>query len=82
MDKITKLRELIDALDDDIMTLLNKRYDLSIEIGNEKTRAKIDVLDTKREKAILEKTSKYSHFPELELVYKKIMETSKLLQRK
>ncbi len=82
MDKIDELRYLIDTLDDEIMALLEKRFTLSVKIGNEKTHAKIHVLDTKRESLILEKTSKYSHSPEIEVVYKTIMEESKLLQRK
>jgi chorismate mutase len=82
MDKIENLRELIDVLDDELMALLDQRFSLSLKIGNAKTHAKIKVLDTKRETTILEKTHKYSHSPEIGVVYKKIMEESKLLQRK
>jgi len=82
MDKIDEMRHLIDVLDDEIMSLLDERFTLSIKIGNLKTLAKTDVLDTKREKIVLDKTSKYSHSPEIDVVYKTIMEESKSLQRK
>jgi chorismate mutase len=82
MDKIDNLRNLIDTLDEEIMSLLDERYDLSVKIGNLKTQTKTNVLDTKRESYILDKTSKYSHSPEIGIVYKIIMEESKSLQRK
>lgn len=82
MDKVDDLRDLIDVLDEEIMSLLDKRYNLSMEIGKLKTQAKTSVLDTKRESSILDKTSKYSHSPEIGIVYKTIMKESKSLQRK
>ena len=82
MDKIDDLRRLIDIIDDEIMTILDERFTISKKIGNLKALAKTDVLDTKRESSILNKTSKYSHSPEIGIVYKTIMEESKSLQRK
>ena len=82
MDKIANLRNLIDVLDEEIMSLLDERYTLSLKIGNLKVQAKTNVLDTKRESFILDKTSKYSHSPEIGIVYKTIMKESKSLQRK
>ena len=82
MDKIDDMRHLIDILDDEIMSILDERFALSKKIGKLKTLAKTDVLDTKREKTVLDKTSKYSHSPEIGIVYKTIMEESKSLQRK
>jgi len=82
MDKIENLRALIDTLDEKIMGLLDERYTLSVKIGNLKTQTKTNVLDTKRETIILDKTSKYSHSPEIGIVYKIIMKESKSLQRK
>ena len=75
-------RKEIDEIDDQIMELLDKRFALSDKIGALKNKAKKDVLDTNREKNILEKTFKYSHFPEIGDVYRHIMEVSKKLQRK
>ena len=82
MDKIDDLRKLIDVIDDEIMTILDERFNLSKKIGNLKILTKTTVLDTKRENIILDKTSKYSHSPEIGIVYKTIMEASKSLQRK
>lgn len=81
MDKIEDLRLLIDSLDDKIMTLLSDRFTLSIKIGKVKSHAKTTILDTKRESQVLDKTSKYSHSPEIGIIYKIIMEESKSLQR-
>lgn len=82
MDQINNLRNKIDELDNEIMSLLDERFALSIKIGKLKELAKTDVLDIKRENSILDKTSNYSHSPEIDVVYKTIMEKSKSLQRK
>ena len=82
MDKIDDMRNLINILDDEIMALLDERFTVSKKIGKIKSLTKTDVLDTKREKTIIDKTSKYSHSPEIGIVYKTIMNASKSLQRK
>lgn len=82
MDQINDLRTKIDKIDDEIMNLLDKRFSIAIHIGNLKELTKTSVLDTKREKIVLDKTSNYSHSPEIGVVYNVIMEQSKSLQRK
>jgi len=82
MDKINELREQIDIIDRKIMELLEKRYTISKEIGELKQQLKTTVLDQNRENIILNKASKYSHSPQIELVYKTIMSESRKLQRK
>lgn len=82
MDQIKNLRAEIDEIDNTIMNLLEKRYSLSLKIGDLKELFKIDVLDYNREKIILDKASKYSHSPQIENVYKTIMKESRSLQRK
>ena len=82
MDKIIKLRSRIDEIDSEIMHLLNERYEISDEIGTIKSNSKVDVLDTKREEYVLNKTKKHSHSPQLELVYRTIMNESKNIQRR
>ncbi len=82
MDRLKELRVSINEIDDVIMSLLDKRFSLSAEVGKVKSVSKTSVLDTKREQYILDKTSKYSHSPEIDIVYKKIMAESKSLQRK
>jgi chorismate mutase len=82
MNQINKLREEIDKIDDQIMSLLEERYNKTLEIGNLKQLHKTPVLDTNREKTILNKISKYSHFPQIESVYITIMEESRKAQKK
>ena len=82
MDKIDDLRLLIDKIDDKIMSLLDERFSLSAKIGKIKAHTKTNILDTNRENIILDKTSKYSHYPEIDTIYKVIMEKSKSIQRK
>ena len=82
MDVINKKRETIDLLDKVIMESLEKRFDLSIEIGIAKASQNKEILDTNREEIILKKISKLSHSPQIEQVYKTIMKESKQLQRK
>lgn len=82
MDKLEDLRKQIDKLDNDLMKLLNKRYELSEQIGDLKSNSNKDIVDTNREKQVLIKTLEYSHSPQLELVYRTIMNESKNIQRR
>lgn len=82
MDKIKDLRQQIDILDDELMSLLNRRYDISERIGEIKSNSKKDVLDQKREIDVLNKAKKYDHSQQIELVYKTIMSESKNIQRR
>ena len=82
MDKINDLRQQIDILDDELMELLNRRYDVSEKIGEIKSNSKKAVLDSKREIYVLDKAKKYNHREQLELVYKTIMHESKNIQRR
>jgi chorismate mutase len=78
MDDLTKMRIDIDSLDQELMTLLEKRYKLSKEIGLYKKDNNIQVLDLKREHVILDKARSYSE--EIYNVFFKIIEESKKLQ--
>lgn len=82
MDKIKDLRNRIDEIDNKVMELLSERYDISAQIGLEKSTSKVEVLDQKREDYVLNKTKKHSHSPQLELVYRTIMNESKNIQRR
>ncbi len=81
MDKIANLRQDIDIIDDQIMEMLNKRYELSTMIGTLKKALKTPVLDTNREQLIKNKISKYSHSPQIGVVYDTILSESKKIQR-
>ncbi len=78
MDDLKKMREMIDSIDDEIINLLIKRYDLSKEIGIYKKDNNIQVLDLKREHEILDKARHVSE--EIYYVFLKIIEESKKLQ--
>lgn len=82
MDKLLNARNKIDEIDDQIMDLLDERYTLSEQIGTIKKEIKSPVLDTNREKLILEKTTKLRHSQPIKRVYQTIMNESKNLQRK
>ena len=82
MDKIDDLRQQIDSIDNDLMRLLSKRYEISYQIGTLKSNSKKQILDKKREDYVLNKTKKHSHSPQLELVYRTIMGESKNIQRR
>ena len=82
---IDELRKQIDALDNEIIALLDARFDLSYAIGEEKKKIGKVVLDSKREDAILQKIANLSqkeHSEYIQEVYKKIMEQSRLYQGK
>ncbi len=82
---IEQLREQIDSLDNEIIRLLDARFDCSKAIGEEKKKINKAVLDSSREQAILDKIeniSQKSHAPYIQEVYKKIMEQSRLYQGK
>ena len=82
MDKLLESRNRIDVIDDQIMELLDERYDLSITIGNIKKDIKSSVLDTNRENVITDKTTQLRHSLSISNVYNTILEESKKLQRK
>ena len=82
MDKIKDLRQRIDTIDNDLMLLLNKRYEISDQIGTLKSNSKKEILDQKREDYVLNKTKNRSHSPQLESVYRTIMSESKNIQRR
>jgi len=82
MDGIEKLRLIINDIDKELMRLLDQRFELTTEIGHLKAQQKKAVLDQNREQVILDKASTYNHSPQLQAIYKTIMEQSKQLQRK
>lgn len=82
MATIDELRVKIDQIDTEIMNLLDQRYALSTKIGEIKQSSKTAILDSKREDDIINKISKYSHYPQIKQVYQTIMKESKALQRK
>ncbi|MBW7475988.1 chorismate mutase [Paenibacillus oenotherae] len=52
-DKLNQLRVQIDAINDELLTILNKRAEIVIEIGKAKQEIGMQVFDPEREELIL-----------------------------
>jgi len=83
MENIEKLRKDIDAIDDKLLELLEKRSAVAKQIGEIKNQEKINVIQTDREKQIVERLKqKVSVLPAdaVEPIWKEIMAASKKVQ--
>ncbi|MEM2963825.1 MAG: prephenate dehydratase [Candidatus Bathyarchaeia archaeon] len=85
MDELTRLRELMDELDDKLLGLLRSRVDLSRRIGELKKRSGMPVRDPAREREVLKRVKRLSSqlgFDPLELeeVFLKILAASRRVQ--
>lgn len=85
MNKLSDLRKDIDLIDDQLIDLLNKRFNLSIEVKQVKKENNIEVLDSKREQDILNKIIDVKANDDIKYaiseVYKSILTNSKNLQK-
>lgn len=83
-ESVEKLRMEIDDIDDDLIRLLEKRFELSCAIGDEKKKEKREVKDGKREQFILEKIEKRApeFHGEIALLYARLFELSRGLQNR
>lgn len=84
---IELLREEIDIINRDILNLLAKRCDISIEIAKYKIKMNLPILDQNREKFILDNISKQSKTlgmnPKIvRIIFKYIINLSKDVQKK
>lgn len=82
MANLDNMRQLIDEIDDQIMDLLEKRFQIVDDVTSYKKETKTAILDIKREQTIIDKTFNYSHFPQIGVIYKCILKESKAMQRK
>lgn len=84
MDKLTKLRNTIDSIDESIKKLLEKRFEVAEEIGACKKEKSIDITDSARENEVIENIKndvpdKYKDH--VENVFITIIEESKNIQK-
>lgn len=82
--KLKDKRVLLDEIDKEIATLLNKRFNIINEIKQIKKQEKIQILDPKREQEIITNNKKYlktQYHDNFEKVYKVILEVSKDQQK-
>ena len=77
-------RKLIDEIDSEIMTLLNRRALLSRRIGELKTRAGLPVVDLDREEVVLRKIVRDNAGEmdpgSLMRIYREVLEESRRIQ--
>jgi chorismate mutase/prephenate dehydratase len=82
---LKKLRKKIDKLDAQIIGLLNQRADITLEIGEIKSRQNKGVYSPEREKEIIQRIAKLNKGPltvsALEAVYREIMSGSLALEK-
>ena len=82
-NKIRELRNEIDSLDDKIVELLEKRSLISKNIGEIKQSTGKEVLDSQREKEIIDRLSlktKILNKVSLHLIFKNIFKISRKIQ--
>ena len=80
---IESMRKEIDAVDDQLVALLKARFDLSRAIGEEKKKKDLPVYDAEREVLLLSRLVEAAapYGGEVRVLYEKIMELSRKLQR-
>jgi chorismate mutase/prephenate dehydratase len=82
--ELAKLRARIDALDVEIVQLLNRRARLGLDAGRTKTRSGRPVSDTEREREVLVRVAMANEGPlpqeALLALYRQLIETIKRLE--
>jgi len=80
---ITDLRKEIDAIDDDLIKLLEERFDIVMEVKAYKQANNLPVLDSSREALIYDKIDQASseYTEEIKHIYKMILHESRTLQQ-
>lgn len=85
MEKLKKLRNDIDDIDKQIVSLIEKRMKVSVKVGKLKKEKGIPIFDAKRENEVIEKKIELLKNKELSsliiTIYNDIMSISKLLQK-
>src|SRR5882672_8936809 len=83
--ELSKLRSQIDAIDAQLVELMNRRAQIVVEVGKLKLQNRTPVYSPDREKLILEKIRELNHGPlphrALEAVYRELMSGSFALEK-
>jgi chorismate mutase len=81
---IKKIRQQIDAVDKELLFLLNRRMQLALAIGHHKKTHALPVRDERRERALFERLSTLNPGPlsaeDVQRIYETIMTVSRRLQ--
>lgn len=83
MNNLEKLREKINAIDDEISILLEKRFTVCGEIAEEKKQNGIKILDKERESAVIKRVTEkvnVEYEEHVKAVYLAILTESKVYQ--
>lgn len=80
------LRNRIDIIDDQILTLLTKRFEIAQKIAKEKEILKISIIDKKREQEIMTRLEKQWQsnavpFTCIKNIFKEIIKSSRSVQK-
>jgi chorismate mutase len=80
--EINELRQEISRLDKSLLEILEKRFEICVEIGNNKKQNGLPIEDLTREKAIIEDKVKNSHLNKefTKRLFELIFKESKRLQ--
>nr|WP_312576486.1 chorismate mutase [Sedimentibacter sp.] len=82
---LNEIRNEINSIDEDIVKLLEKRFNLVLKVGIYKATQNLPIFDEAREKIVIEKcknhlkNKKYSNY--IEKVYIQLMNTCKDIER-
>ena len=82
MSELDTLRGAIDEVDRQIVTLFERRMEITQSVGEYKKRVGMPVLDPKRERDVLQKKIDWLHNPELKTDVTTLYETIMALSRK
>lgn len=80
--QILKWRKEINYIDNEIFSLLKKRFQISRKIGNYKKKNKLKIRDIKRENGLIKKAVKKSKLSKnfIRILYKIIFNESRRIQ--
>lgn len=84
LSQLGNYREQINAIDHQLVDLLVKRLDVVVNVGKLKQQANQPVLDSKREKAVIDKivqlANRDDYSKQLAIIYQCIMDQAKTLE--
>lgn len=82
---LNNARIQINKVDKDIVALLEKRFNIVMEIGKYKKENNVPILDAKREEMVVKNCTEYLnnkiYSKAIEDIYRQIMDSSKELER-
>jgi len=83
--ELEKARMEINEIDEEIVKLLEKRFNLVLQIGQYKKENNIPVFDESREKKVIKNCIRNledkSYSNSIEIIYKQIMDTCKEIEK-